>query len=50
MLIRMVVSHVAREVSQGFVCPGKEFWLYHEGNGEILEGVKQENYVIKWGL
>lgn len=47
MLNRMVMSHVAGEVNQGFMCPGKEFWLYPEGNGDILEGVKQENYVIK---
>lgn len=39
MWIGMVVSCVAGKVSRGFVCHGKEFWLYPEGNGEILEDV-----------
>lgn len=43
----MVVSHMAGEVRQGFVRPGQEFWLCPEGDGEILEGVKQESDVIK---
>lgn len=46
-MVRMVVSHMAGQVCQGFVCPHKEFWLYPEGDGEILEGIKQESDVIK---
>lgn len=43
----MVVNHMAGEVGQAFVCPGKDFWLYPESNGEVLEGVKQESSMIK---